>query len=251
LLALISGLLGAVITAIFNYFINIKLINRTHKIREQQTAYVYLVKVSLVIAAEIFIKSELKSFMEKAGLTKSGEDFFGIAMCAVLAEGINKLELENLEEIKKFLRKAETEKIFDEFFDYKISDELLAEFPRTAVVNYSLFSGYASGTKSIIAIWFAWARTGDSTLLTAENIYNQWMTIKNFFASAKALRDILIEKGNVSDKDAMELVNKQLEEIKKGSAEITSAKPKLEAALTSLREEMEKKKATTAEQLLA
>ena len=45
-LALTSGLFGAAITAILNYFINIKLINRTHKIREQQTAYVYLVSLS-------------------------------------------------------------------------------------------------------------------------------------------------------------------------------------------------------------
>jgi hypothetical protein len=238
---LVSGLFGAAITAICNYFINIKLINRTHKIREQQFAYVYLVKVSLVIAAEIFIKSELQSLMEKEGLKKPVGDFFDIAMCAVLAEGINKLELENLEEIKKLLRKLETGKTLDELFDYKISDELLAEFPRTAVVHYSLFSGYASGTKSIFAIWFAWARTGDSTLLTAENIYDHWMTIKSFFDSAKALRTILIEKGNVFDKDAMELVNKQLEEIKKRSAEITSAKPKLEVALIAIRKAMEKK----------
>jgi hypothetical protein len=135
-IALASGFFGAAITAILNYIIRAKLATRELKRKEKRIAYVYLVRISQGIAYENVlrqyfshkvkdkfqtIKKDLKEVSDKLEVSH--------ALIPVIAKIIN-TDPEIIANIKRYSSMLENmEKYFDQFFAFKIPDELLGQFP--------------------------------------------------------------------------------------------------------------------------
>jgi hypothetical protein len=221
-IALLSGLFGAVITAFFNYYINIKLAKREQKRKEQRLAYIYLIKVNGIIATEIVLKkyfaTELKKldkessvqFFEEKIKSLSSNIELAHAFCTLLSTALNDIESEFVDKLKNtFKYFGGLQKYFEEHFAFQMPDELLIQLPKEAVSHYLSFKGNVLGLRTALDLWSLWAQTGEKSLFNADRIYLQWQTLNELSSTAKKLRDVLISAGGISDKEAMALLDEQ------------------------------------------
>jgi hypothetical protein len=257
-IALLSGLFGAVITAIFNYFINIRLAKREQKRKEQRIAYVYLVKVSDVVATDLVLRKvflwELKRIDPDNTLQKLRSQLKNLSekidaahgACAILANALNESDSDAHKKLRDaFQLMSGSEKSFDEVLGFQLPEELLVQLPRESVIHYSLFIKNILDIKRAFNLWLHWTKTGDRNLLNANTLYSHWSTIKDISTNARKLRDILIEKGRVSPHEADNLLNLQQTKLSEGIKDFLYAGKVMEILSKMYKKAEEKKLSQT------
>ena len=239
-IALLSGLFGAVITAIFNYLINIKLAKREQRRKEQSMAYVYLVKVSDIVATDLafrkYISWEVKrrdpdsTFLNFQAKLKSMSEKLDVAhgACVLLAKALNEDNSFWSKIRDNFRSLSESEKYFEEALRFRLPDELLVQLPRESVIHYQLFIKNILAIDQAINLWVRWAKTGENNLLTANTLYSHWTAIRDISTNAHQLRDVLIKKGKVSPLEAENILNLQQTKLSEGIRDIMYAKQVME-----------------------
>jgi len=213
-IALLSGLFGAVITAIFNYLINIKLAKRDQKRKEQRMAYVYLIKVSDIVATDLVFRkyfswevkrrdpdNTLQNFQAKLKSMSPKLDMAHGA-CVLFAKVLNEDDSGRAKIRDIFRSFSESEKYFEEALRFRLPDELLVQLPRESVIHYSLFIKNILAIDRALNLWVRWAKTGENNLLTTNTLYSQWTAFRDIATNAHHLRDVLIKKGKVSHLEA-------------------------------------------------
>ena len=213
--ALISGLVGALLSAGLSFWIRSYLDKRDLQNLEHALAYVHLVQVSHLIAMRIVITTYLKTLLgDKMTQTLSSKDglYQPIHKAAVLLAGfLKKSEPKKWKEtagasiIPVFL-KSQLESISAS----KLTADQLAKLPRDAVLSYSQFLNYLSYVRGIVLIYISLVEDSQPPLITAENILDQWLTINKFFDQAEKLRLTLIKNGAATDDDAAKLLRTQI-----------------------------------------
>lgn len=220
-IALVSGLFGAVITAIFNYVINIKLAKREQERKEQRIAYVYLAKMSQLLSLESSTRQYISDSPEvkevKDLLQKIKKDIsrptFPFEFCVVIAGALKKDTdlMVKIKESYSFFEMAE--RLLDQAFDnFKIPVDLLAQFPRDAIIHYEQFIGSILGIKNIINQWLYWIKTGDTKLISDTVLYSHYLSGKLFMEASHKFYEVIKNKAGISTKEAEELLRKQKKE---------------------------------------
>lgn len=232
-IALLSGLLGAVITAIFNYFINIKLAKREQKRKEQRMAYVYLVKVSDIVAIDLMLRKIISRELKKLdpnnvfqGFIKSISEKLNMphAACTLIAKALNDTDSDPIKKIRDSLQSlSQSEYDFPEVMGFQLPDEMLVQLPRESVIHYSSFIKNIFAIRQAYNLWLHWAKTGERDLLKANILYSHWSTIKDISTNARKLRFILIEKGRVSHDEAENLLSLQETKLTEGVKDLLYA----------------------------
>ena len=196
--------------------INIKLAKREQKRKEQRVAYVYLVRISQSVSLEISLR-QYYSVKIKNAFKEMPRDIskpsFPYEFCVVIAE-VLKNEPDAIETIKTFYSFFEmAERIFDQTYNnFKIPDDLLAQFHRDAIVYYDRFIGNIFGVNTAIGQWLYWAKTGDTKLIRDETLYAHYLSLKVLVETLHKFYDVLKTKAGISNKKADELLKKQKEE---------------------------------------
>lgn len=220
-IALVSGLFGAVITAIFNYFINVKLAKREQKRKEQRIAYVYLAKISQLLSLESSMRQyiadspqckEVKGLLQKNWEVISRQAL-PFTFCVVIAGALKK-DTDFMAKIKEYYSFFGTaERLLEQSFDnFKIPVDLLAQFPRDAIIHYEQFIGSILGVKNIISQWLYWIKTGDTKLISDTVLYSHYLSGKLFIEASHKYYDVIKNKAGISTKEAEELLRKQKKE---------------------------------------
>jgi hypothetical protein len=245
--ALISGFIGSIVTAFFNYIVQRRLLYRGHRLKEKNIAYLCLVRISKIITAEeVFLKFlEGRVGKDKLDILKLnyGKFDFVHAFCAFIAEAIKTIDPIKNVDIQKAITLAKIyhyDSYFDDYFNFKIEDDLLAQFPKDAIIDYSFFINYVLTLKTMPAPWKYWIQTGDSSALNAQTLYSQMVMFKNIFTYAKRLSQALIAKGGISKKEVATLMKKSSEEFNMQITTGVETMPKIEAALQFIKEGIEK-----------
>jgi hypothetical protein len=214
-IALSSGLLGALITAILNYLVRAKLASRDLTKREKRIAYVYFIKLSQLIGFIISIRHNYSEMLMNQ-LNKSSIDFSkpgGIhLLCFFIAKALNESSI--MDEIKNNIVSFEMmEKTFSHTFNhFSLPDELLAQFPRQAVVYYNRFILSISSTVTHSNQWVYWAKTNDLKTLTGQTLYMQYLSFKILIETSQKLYEAIKNKSGISSEEADRTLNEQKED---------------------------------------
>ena len=143
-LALISGLIGALLSAALSYWVRAILAKRAQKEAERRVAYVHFVRISELVASETILTSMLK-LMAGGQATDSlgardGSFEPSHKASVILAEQIRQLTPEKLKEtsgmaILPHLLKG----LLDNAKELQLSTDQLSKLPKETVLNYSFF----------------------------------------------------------------------------------------------------------------
>ena len=188
--ALISGLIGALISAGLSYWIRSYLDRRNLEDAERKLAYVYFVRISDLIAIEIVITSFIKNLVgdraQETLASKDGSFEPSHKLCVLLANEIKKLTKEKIKEtpglsiVPIFL---ETQ--LEAMSESKLSAEQLSKLPKETVLNYSLFLNYLSHLRGVVVLWIAFFENQQMSWVTPEAIHDQWLAVQRLFDQAR------------------------------------------------------------------
>jgi hypothetical protein len=240
--ALFSGLIGAIITAILNYIVRLLISKRDQKSNEKKMAYVYLVKISELIAIEILVRriveAYAKAFAEDINsLKKSADGKFEMShgICAAIAKAIDEVSDDKLKELNEYRAAFEIyREILEKAVDFKLPIDVLSKLPKQAIQHYSHFESQASSIKYIFKCWAEFIEKGNKTLLKADFIYGQWLSIKFLFDAAHVVRAALIKYGRISNNEAISLLSAQIQRAKEISHASLSSQSKIKEALSAI-----------------
>ena len=220
-IALVSGLFGAVITAIFNYVINIKLAKREQERKEQRIAYVYLAKISQLLSLESSTRLYFSDSPDCKTLIQTIKEHkeyisipaFPFTFCVIIAGALKK-DMDLMAKMKEFSSFFEMiERLVNQAFEnFKIPVDLLAQFPRDAIIQYEQFIGSILGIKNIISQWLYWLKTGDTKLISDTMLYSHYLSGKLFLEASHKFYDVIKSKAGISTKEAEEVLKKQKKE---------------------------------------
>lgn len=235
-LALISGLIGALISAGLSYWIRATLDRRNQKESEARLAYVYFVRISELVAMDLVVSSFIKIMAGESAreslVSKDGTFEPSHKLSVLLAQEIQKLTTEKLKEtpglsiIPVFLKSQ-----LEALSESKLSAEQLSKLPRETVFTYSLFLNYLSHLRGTVLLWMTSFEEQQTSWVTPEAIHDQWIGVSRFFGHARSLRAALVLAGAATKSEASTLLQKQVSTYN----EIIYAKfqhqPKLKAAI--------------------
>lgn len=246
-IAILSGLIGALVTAILNYLIQILISKRDQKLNEKKLAYVYLVKISELIVIEVFVKRIVKAHVEAYtadinSLKKSADGKFEIShgICATIAKIIADLSVEKLKKLNEYRSVLEIFRDIPEtMIDFKLPIEVLSQLPNQAIQHYSYLESQTSTLKYIFKSWSEFIEKGNRIFLSADLLYAQWLNIKFLFEAAHVVRAALIKYGGISNKEAVNLLSAQIQRAKKISNESLSSQSKIKEALAVIEDDSE------------
>lgn len=215
-IALISGLIGALITAVLNYIVRLRILKKDQSKKETQLVYTYLVQITQLIAIETALRKIsqelLNKFPDYLKVFKDlDESEFEMShrLCVNIADAIqiipkeelNKLQLQKYLFVLNFFRnwKEDIEK-------FNIPNEILANFPKGAIRHYSHFVSQSVTINHIIMFWAPFFEKGERTWITADLIHGQWKSLRFFIEATHELRSALIKYSKIDSKDMDELL---------------------------------------------
>ena len=235
-LALISGLIGALISAGLSYWIRATLDRRNLKDAETRLAYVYFVRISELVALEVVVTSFVKIFAgeharEVLG-SKDGSFEPSHKLSVLLAQEIQKLTPEKINEtpgismVPVFLKSQ-----LEAMGESKLSAEQLSKLPRESVLTYSLFLNYLSHLRSVVLLWMVFFEEQQASWITPESIHDQWLAVTRFFEHARKLRSAFLLAGAATNSEATALLQKQISTYNENLLAKFQHQPKLQAAI--------------------
>ena len=240
--AITAGLIGAAATAFFSFEVQNALAIRRRTEEEQRRAYVYLARVTSVVAmADLVVKMTkllgepyLKVASTIAPPLRAPDGAYepAHAICTAFAAAMRdgdaidpqmrpviELGLESLKPI----------------FDFRIPTSELAALPRNAVGAYSAFAEHASHTMGIIDLIKAGATSGNLAFLTAETLYSSFVTLTKLVDSARNLQTAPMRYGAITPQDGFALYKGHFERYRETLVAQVINAPKLAAATEALR----------------
>lgn len=236
-IALISGLIGALISAGLSYWVRASLDRRNLRDAEKRLAYVHFVRISELVAIDIVLRSFIKVYVtedmlkELAAKDSTFEPSHKISV--LLAKEIQKLTPEKLAEVPGLsivpvFLKSQLEALSES----KLSAEQLSKLPREAVLTYSLFLNYLSHLRGVVLLWTVFFEEKNASWVTPESIHDQWLSVTKFFEHARILRSVLLTTGAVTPAEASALLQKQVNAYNESILAKFRNQPKLQAAIS-------------------
>lgn len=196
--------------------------------------------VSAVVAADTLARTYLKALVgDKAKESLSDPD--GVfepshEISALLHQELQKLTSERLNGITgtsmipRFLKG-----LIDSAKESQLSAEQLSKLPKRAVLIYSQYITYLSHVRGALELWVALFETGNAKWLTPQFVHDSWITLDRFCKQAGLLRTALVEHGAFTKAEAASLLRQQIAQLSQTAIESWTHKPKVEAAVQSLR----------------
>lgn len=242
-IALLSGLIGALISAGLSYWIRAKLDRRNLRDAEVRLAYVYFVKISEFVAIEVVVSSLINSVIKVCGSERVQEELSSKdgsfepshKASALITHEIQKLTPEKIKEtpslsiIPVFLKSQ-----LEAMSESKLSAEQLSKLPKETVLTYSLFLNYLSHLRGVILLWTIFFEQQNTSWVTPEAIHDQWLAVTRFFEYARKLRFALLSAGAASTSEASALLQNQVNTYNETILAKLKHQPKLQAAMAEV-----------------
>ena len=216
LVAIFSGLLGSIITVIFNYKIRLSISQKEHKRRTERLCFLSMVKIVSIVAADAVFRGyidakameyrgkdmheEIEDIDKSFSLRGHDFDFYSFFIAGI----VNWVKSESLKNPDKtrIIGKRLTNSLSSGIYDFKIEDDLLADLPNDAIVEFHTFQTHLTGVKNAASFWTEYTKNLEVELITVETILAQWESILGLTESALKLMDVLIREGDINRTEA-------------------------------------------------
>lgn len=214
-IALISGLIGALASAAFSFVVRLILDKRSQRYAERRLAYVYLVSVSEVIAADIIFRSYIKVIVPdraaKDLISSAGSYEPSHKVCVMLADMFSKLTTEEIHSDPSYRAIPRVIKnLLDGVKESRLSTEQLSKLPREVIFAFHQFQGAQSIICQSIDVWREFVENGERFWITPEIIHEQWRALERFTSEAHLLHKALVDYGAATAEEAGRLLSKQV-----------------------------------------
>lgn len=231
----ISGLVGALLSGVLGFAVRLYLDKRAQLDAERRIAYVYLVRVSEFVAAEVVVRSAVKVFVPASSLGELGslDGAFEPShkVSALIAEALTKLpadEVATNPNYRVIPRLASV--MLEAAAESRLSLEQLAKLPKDAVFACHQFQNYHRHVCQVVSMWAGFFERDERYWITAEGIHDQWRALTRFADQARAVRNALIRYGAATPAQATALLSSQVNEIHRTVVSKFEDKPKVLAA---------------------
>lgn len=239
---LISGLIGALASAVLSYIVMITIEDRSKKIEQKKQAYVYLVSISEIVASHIVVKSLLSTIINeetKKKLSTSDESFEAShAICALLSHHLQDMSDEKISELGIRNIPQYFTPLIEEAKESRLAPEQRSKLPKNTIYECHKLQKSLNQILQVIAMWTSYIENGDRFWVTPEGLYDHWTTISRFLRNAETTRTSLITYGAASLDEAEKLLDRQIKEINKIIFTRYENSSPLAAAAKSFQEEM-------------
>jgi len=188
-IALIAGLSGSVATAFLSYLVQHLLAKKRRKEEEQRLAFIYLSKISGMLACEQIIKTLLDTYRnvlmkylpEQMEVLKPKEGRYEPShiICVAIYRMLKEVTAkdEKLREFQSLFSRIESGSTsFIE--ELRIPLPLLSQMPRHAILAYENFTSSLIGLRSAWLTWKTWMDKPDETLIRPNALFGQWLGIQ-------------------------------------------------------------------------
>lgn len=244
---LISGLIGALISAALSYIVRIKIENRSKRIAQKKQAYVYLVRISEIIAAHVVAKSFISTMINdevKQKLSAAEEDFEAShAICALLAHHLKDVSDEKISELGLKSAPRYFTPLIESTKESRLTPEQLSKLPKKTVYTCHKFQKSLDQILQLTAMWTSYIEDGDRFWVTPEGLHDHWTTITRFLKQAEDTRISLVIYGAATLNEAEVLLDKQVKEAHEAVWTRFRNTSPLAAAAESIKAEMNKNEA--------
>ena len=246
ILALFAATLGFLIRYALDLHGNRKIENRF--------AYVFLIKISQIIATHETIKEKMKPLFEALSsepirrfLSEKDKAFDpGDAMLVVIANAFRKMNHEPIWNIPGC--STMVLKFIDDFESSSkaavLTPEQLAKFPKNIILEYYLFQRVATHSGAYLPLYKSYFEKHDVAWITAEHIGGQIEILRKIFRSAHLLQSAIIKHCGISQLEANSLVKKLKEAANVDSEATMKLLNQLKAARLALEPAMESSKSS-------
>ncbi len=216
--AIISGLIGALLSAGLSFWVRLILYRKSQRDAECKIAYIHLVRVSELVAAEVVIRNTIKIFVPNEVLKEliSSDGAFGPShkISVFLAEALNRWspeEIQNDPSLRAIPRLFST--MLESAKQSRLSPEQLSKFPRDTVLAWHRLQNYNQQLSQCLELWSAYFESNVRFWVTPEGIHDQWRTLERFASVAKELSIALVRHGAATLEQAAKLLTAQVNEM--------------------------------------
>ncbi|MBF0115586.1 MAG: hypothetical protein HQM04_11180 [Magnetococcales bacterium] len=242
---IISGFVGALLSAGMGYVVRLHLDRRAQKDAERRLAYVYLVRVSELVAAEIVVKAFVRAFVKvfvpadvvKELMSPTGAYEPSHKVSAILAEIISK---KSPEEFKNNHDSIGVLRLVNEMLgaakESRLSAEQLSKLPREAIFSCHQFQKHHVYICQVVSMWIGFFENGERCWFTSDGIHNQWRALVQFLDHARSVRDALVLYGAATQEQANLLLSRQIHEINEAYVSNSLDQRKITAATIDVKQ---------------
>ena len=240
-IVIISGLVGALISAWLSFVVRLHLDKRAQREAERRLAYVYLVRVSELVAADVMIRSFVKVFVPadaaKELMSPDGAYEPSHKVSAFISEALAKRTPEEFKNNPDYLG---VPRLINEMLaaakDSRLSPEQLSKLPREAVFACHQFQKHHTYVCQVVSMWIGLFENGELCWFTPECIHDQWRALVQFAKHARSVRDALVLHGASTKAQADTLLSNQMKEMNESVMSKFLDKQKLIAAMTEVKQ---------------
>lgn len=232
--ALVSGLIGALLTAFLNYKIRQRISKEEEAKKKKALAHVYFLQLTDSVAAQFLLKNifeKLSPHFEnlKSELCGGGEKFdVDHAISAFLANALIKLDKSKTQQLRIIVPFLE---LIDNFLDKVfLSEEKLAELPQESVYFYNRYMRFTYQLKVNLAFIKTAIENDNLKILDEKVIHGMWINLKRYFSAAGVLRAAFIQYGGINVDYAFRALCRSYDEFRKEFAQSFIDSPKLDEA---------------------
>ena len=212
--ALIAGLVGALLSGAFGFIVRRVLDARSQAESERRLAYVLLVRLTGLVAAEAVIRRGISEQLTAAAsaLVNPESDQYDAShrvseiISFLLSEVVGKAFRENA--TARAVPRA-VSSMLEEARDSKLAPAQLASLPRQAVAAIDRYQGEQSQMCQVAALWSSYFESGDATWINSETIHSQWRSLNRFLTQARHVQSILVKAGVATEAEVAALQEEQ------------------------------------------
>ncbi|MDO9404728.1 MAG: hypothetical protein Q7T87_11920 [Polaromonas sp.] len=211
--ALVSGLIGALLSAYLSYVVRLKAKSREDADERQRVAKVHFLRLTDTMATYLYAENFVKIFATAPGF-KEDPNAFSMKVCAAIAEAVNSMTEADVKKAQlggKHLFKV----LRDSFGDLDMAVGDLGRMDEIAIFSYHRHRSAIARLNAILYSFEGTLEIGDPKLLDAAGVYSLFFAYKTYAETAGLLRAAFAKGAELSDKYTFFCLTRSYKETQK------------------------------------
>ena len=211
--ALISGLIGALLSAYLSYLVRLKAKEREDASERKRVAQVHFLQLTDTMATYLYAESFAK-IIAKAATVNDDLNAFSIKVCDEIAKAVNsmsELDVKKAQLVGKPLLKV----LRDSFDDLNVAVCDLGRMDEIAIFSYHRHRSAIARLNAILVSFESMLDIGDPKLLDAAGVYSLFFAYKTYAETAGVLRASFAKSAELSEKYTFFCLTRSYKETQK------------------------------------
>lgn len=213
MVALLSGLIGALVSAYLGYVVRIKVKERGDQEHRKAVAHVHFLQLTDFVASDFYLK-EFLGRISKEYEPNSNDFALSHKAAAFLASKIAALESDALKQVHGLLKPIIT--VSTESMDrFTLSQDQLAELEPDTIYVYNRYVTSSLRLKTSLTLIESLLEKGDPKLLDASILHGVFLSYRTFADASGVLRAAFKHAAGVSDNYSFQCLTRSYTAIQK------------------------------------